>query len=123
LAFIAKMTNKEKFPKNTTPSYGIFYESMTVTVGKIEKGCRRVDQRHLNGYGMIPIIVTILHAKKKNGIIPNVVSGNLNHRMINHICRYIYATKLHNENTLHPAIEMYLPEVTGEYLNACKSKY
>jgi hypothetical protein len=37
-AFIAKMTNKEKFPKNTSPPYGIFYKSMTVTEGKIEKG-------------------------------------------------------------------------------------
>ncbi len=96
-AFIAKMTNKEKFPKNTSPPYGIFYESMTVTVGKIEKGHRGVDQRHLNGYDMILIIVTILYAKKKNDIIPNVVSDDLNHRMINYICRYIYATKLHNQ--------------------------
>ncbi len=77
------MTNKEKFPKNTSPPYGIFYKSMTVTVGKIEKRRRRVDQRHLNGYDMIPIIVTILHTKKKNDIIPNVVSDDLNHRMIN----------------------------------------
>ncbi len=36
-AFIGKMTNKEKFPKNTSPPYGIFYKSMTVTVGKIKK--------------------------------------------------------------------------------------
>jgi hypothetical protein len=36
-----------------------------VTVGKIEKGCSWVDQRHLNGYNMIPIIVTILHAKEE----------------------------------------------------------
>jgi hypothetical protein len=122
-AFISKMTNKEKFPENTSPPYGIFYESMPVTVGKIEKGCRRVDQRHLNGYDMIPIIVTILHAKKKNDIIPNVVSGDSNHQLINYICRYIYATRLHNQNTLHPAGEMYLPEVTGEYLYACTGKY
>ncbi len=96
---------------------------MTVTVGKIEKGCIQVDQRHLNGYKMIPIIVTILHAKKKNVIIPNIVSDDMNHRMINYICRYIYAAKLHNQNTLHPAVEMYLPDVTGEYLNACTGKY
>jgi hypothetical protein len=101
-----KITNKEKFPKNTSPTYGIFYKSITVTVGKIEKGCKRVDQRHLNGYNMIPIIVTILHAKKKNEIIPNVVSDDLNHQIIIYICRYIYATKLHNQNTLHPAVEM-----------------
>jgi hypothetical protein len=123
LAFIAKMTNKEEFPKNTSPPYGIFYESMTVTVGKIEKGCRRVDQRHLNGFNMIPIIVMILHAKKKNDIVANVVSDDFDHRMINYICRYIYATKSHNQNTLHPAVEMYLPEVTGEYLNMCTGKY
>jgi hypothetical protein len=123
-AFIAKMTNKEEFPKNASPPYGIFYESMTVTVGKIEKGRRWVDQRHLNEFNTIPIIVKIvLHAKKKNDIIPNVVSDDLNHRMINYICRYIYATKLHNQNTLHPAVEMYLPEVTGEYLNMCMGKY
>ncbi len=79
MAFISKMTNKEKFPGNTSLPYGIFYKSMTVTVGKIEKRHRRVDQRHLNGYDMILIIVTILHAKKKNDVIPNVVSDNLNH--------------------------------------------
>jgi hypothetical protein len=43
--------------------------------------------------------------------------------MINYICRYIYATKLHNQNTLHPADKLYLPEVTGEYLNAYTGKY
>jgi hypothetical protein len=43
--------------------------------------------------------------------------------MINYICRYIYAKKLHSQNTLHPAVKMYLPEVTGEYLNACTGKY
>jgi hypothetical protein len=37
LAFILKMTNKEKFPKNIPLSYGIFYKSMTVTMRKIEK--------------------------------------------------------------------------------------
>jgi hypothetical protein len=47
LPFISKMTNKEKFPENTSPPHGIFYKSMTVTVGKIEKGRRRVNQRHL----------------------------------------------------------------------------
>ncbi len=73
------MTNKQKFPQNTSQPYGIFYECMAVNVGKIEKGHRRVDQRHLNGYDMIPIIVTILHAMKKNDIIPNVVSDDLNH--------------------------------------------
>jgi hypothetical protein len=123
LAFIARMTNIEKFPENTSPPYVIFYKSMTVTVGIIEKGSRWVDQRHLNGYNMIPIIITILHAKKKNDIIPNVVSDDLNHQMINYIFRYIYATKLHNQNTLHPAVKMYLPEVTGEYLNTCTGKY
>jgi hypothetical protein len=86
---------------------------MRVTVGKIEKECRRVDQRHLNRFDMIPIIVTILHAKKKNDIIANVVSDDLNHQMISNICRYIYAPKSHNQNTLHPAVKMYLPEVTG----------
>ncbi len=39
-AFISKMTDKEKFPDNTSPPYGIFYKSMTVTEGKIEKGHR-----------------------------------------------------------------------------------
>jgi hypothetical protein len=47
----------------------------------------------------------------------------MKHRMINYVCRYMYATKLHNQNTLHPVVKMYLPEVTGEYLNACTGKY
>jgi hypothetical protein len=78
-SFIAKMTNKEEFPENASPPYGIFYESMTVTVGKIEKGRRWVDQRRLNGFDMIRIIFTILHAKKKNDAIANVVPDDLNH--------------------------------------------
>jgi hypothetical protein len=122
-AFIAKMTNKEEIPKNASPPYGIFYESMTVTVGTIEKGCRQVDQRHLNRCDMIPIIVMILLAKKKIDIIANVVFDDLNHRMIKYICRYIYASKSHNQNTLHPAVKMYLSEVTREYLNMCMGKY
>jgi hypothetical protein len=113
--FISKMSNREKFPGNTSPPCGIFYKSMAVTVGQIEKGRRWVDQRHLNGCNMIPNIVTMLCAKKKNEIIPNVVSKDLNHLMINYICRRIYATKAYNQNTLHPAVEMYLPEVTGEH--------
>jgi hypothetical protein len=40
--FILKMTNREKFPNNTSPPYEINYKSMTVTVGQKEKGCRRV---------------------------------------------------------------------------------
>ncbi len=42
--FILKMTNREKIPGNTSPPYAIFYKSMTVTVGQIENGHRRVDQ-------------------------------------------------------------------------------
>jgi hypothetical protein len=91
-AFIAKMTNKEEFPEKASPPYAILYKSMTVTVGKIEKGCRLVDQRHLNGFDMIPIIVMILHTKKKNDIIANVVSDDLNHQMINYILKiYVQA--------------------------------
>jgi hypothetical protein len=95
-AFIAKMTNKEEFPKNASTPYGIFYKSMAMTVGKIEKGCRWVDQRHLNGFGMILIIVTILHAKKKNDIIANVVSDDLNHDKLHlqvHICYKVTQSK------------------------------
>jgi hypothetical protein len=44
------------FLENTSPPYGIFYKSTTVTVGKIEKGHKWVDQRHLNVYNLIPII-------------------------------------------------------------------
>ncbi len=41
--------------------------------------------------------------KEKNDIIPNVASDDLNHRMINYICRYIYATKSHNQNHSTPS--------------------
>jgi hypothetical protein len=54
LAFIAKMTNKEKFPESTSPPYGIFYKSMTVTVGKIEKRAQMVRSKALEWIGYDP---------------------------------------------------------------------
>ena len=97
---------------------------MAVTIGKIENLVRHVDQRHLNGYDMIPMIVTILHAKKKNDTLSNVVSDELNKNMINCICRYIYGMKGYNNNTLHPAVEFYLPtDVKAQFLNDCVKKY
>jgi hypothetical protein len=73
---------------------------------------------------MIPMIVTILHAKKKNDTLSNVVSDELNKNMINYICRYIYGMKGYNNNTLHPAVEFYLPtDVKAQFLNDCVEKY
>jgi len=122
--FIVKMMNSAKHPEYAPPPYGIHYESMAVTIGKIENLVRHVDQRHLNGYDMIPMIVTILHAKKKNDTLSNVVSDELNKNMINYICRYIYGMKGYNNNTLHPAVEFYLPtDVKAQFLNDCVEKY
>ncbi len=73
---------------------------------------------------MIPMIVTILHAKKKNDTLSNVVSDELNMNMINYICRYIYGMKGYNHNTLHQAVEFYLPtDVKAQFLNDCVVKY
>lgn len=122
--FIAKMTNSALHKEYAPPPYGIYFESMAVSIGKIEKGgVRHVDQRHLNGYYMIPIIVTILHAKKKNDTLTNVVTDEMNMSMINYICRYIHGMKGYNNNTIHPAVEYYLPEVKGAFLNSCVDKY
>ena len=125
IAFIAKMTNSAIHKEYAPPPYGIYFESMAISIGKIEKGgVRHVDQRHLNGYDMIPVIVTILHAKKKNEPLSNVVTDELNMSMINYICRYIYGMKGYNNNTLHPAVEHYLPGVKGGgFLNDCVDKY
>lgn len=124
-AFIAKMTNSASRKDYAPPPYGIFFESMAITIGKIEKGVRRVDQRHLNGFYMIPMIVTILHAKKKNETLTNVVSDELNESMINYICRYIHGMKVYNNNAYHPAVEFYLPtgNKDGGFLNDCVDKY
>lgn len=123
-AFIAKMTNSAVHPEYAPPPYGIYFESMAVSIGKIEKGVRHVDQRHLNGYYMIPMIVTILHAKKKNDTLTNVVTDEMNMSMINYICRYIHGMKGYNNNAIHPAVEYYLPGVKGAgFLNDCVDIY
>ena len=122
--FITKMTCSSDQHRYAPPPYGIHFESMAIDIGKITRGVRHVDQRHLNGYDMIPMIVTILHAKKKNDTLSNVVTDEMNKNMINYICRYIYGMKGYNNNTMHPAVELYLQEVkAGGFLNNCVEKY
>jgi hypothetical protein len=43
--------------------------------------------------------------------------------MINFICRYAFLTRAYNQNSTHPAVAEYLPEVKAEYLNTCKGTY
>jgi len=122
--FSTKMTCSSDQHRYPPPPYGIHFESMAIHIGKITKGVRHVDPRHLNGFDLIPIIVTILHAKKKNETLSNVVTDEMNKNMINYICRYIYGMKGFNNNTMHPAVEFYLPEVkAGGFLNNCVEKY
>ena len=123
-AFIDKMAKTATNKKLAPPPYGIYFDSMTISIGKIENGVRHVDQRHLNAYYIIPIIVTILHAKKKNEPVSSVVKDESNVAMINYLCRYIYGMKGYNNNTLHPAVEDYLPEIKkGTFLNDLTEKY
>jgi hypothetical protein len=72
---------------------------------------------------MLPSIVTILHAKIKNEIPSKIVADATNKNMINFICRYAFLTRAYNQNSTHPAVAEYLPEVKAEYLNMCKGTY
>ncbi len=52
------------------------------------------------------------------------MSDELNKNMINYICRYIYGMMGQNNNTLHPAVEYYLPtDIKAQFLNDCVEKY
>ncbi len=72
---------------------------------------------------MIPSIVTVLHAKIKNEIPSKIVADPTYKHMINFICRYAFLTRAYNQNSTHPAVAEYLPEVRAEYLNMCKGTY
>jgi hypothetical protein len=72
---------------------------------------------------MLPSIVTILHAKIKNEIPLRIVVDATNKNMINFICRYAFLTRAYNQNSTHPAVDEYLPEVKAEYLSMCKGTY
>jgi hypothetical protein len=96
---------------------------MTSDVGDIKGGVRKVDPRFYNQYQMLPWIVTILHAKIKNEIPLKIVGDATNKNMINFICRYTFLTRAYNQNSTHPAVAEYLPEVKAEYINRCKGTY
>ncbi len=107
------------------PPYAVSYKSMTVDVGEVVKGYRKLDLCHYNNFDLIPQIVTILLAKAKNKLMSSMIGDSTNKAIINFICSYGYATKSYNQNALHVAIRTYLPEVTAEksYLNTCKGLY
>jgi len=133
--FIDEMTNRSSFVLSTlseeekririnkNPPYAITFEGMTSDVGQIINGVRKVDPRHFNGYLMIPSIVTVLHAKIKNEMPSKIVADPTNKHMINFICRYAFLTRAYNQNSTHPVVAEYLPEVRAEYLNMCKGTY
>ncbi len=52
-----------------------------------------------------------------------IVADPTNKHMINFICRYAFLTRAYNQNSTHPAVAEYLPEVRAEYLNMCKGTY
>jgi len=43
--------------------------------------------------------------------------------MINFTARYAFLTRAYNQNSTHPIVAKYLPEVKSEYLNMCKGIY
>jgi hypothetical protein len=96
---------------------------MTLDVGDIKGGIRRVDPRHYNGYYMLPLIVTILHGKIKNEIPSKIVRDATNKNMINFIRQYAFVTRAYNQNSTRPVVAEYLPDVKAEYLNMCKGTY
>ncbi len=69
---------------------------------------------------MLPSIVMILHAEINNEIPSKIVADATNKNMISFICRYAFLTRAYNQNSTHPAVAEYLPEVKPECLNMCK---
>jgi hypothetical protein len=121
---LLELTEEEKKIKiNKYPPYGILWEGMTLDVGGIKGGVRKVDLCFYNGYQMLPSIVTILHSKIKNKIPSKIVADATNKKMINFICWYAFLTRAYNQNSTHPAVAEYLPEVKAEYLNMCNGTY
>jgi hypothetical protein len=110
---------------NPYPPYAISYKSMTVDVGQVVKGERKLDPRHYNAFDLVPWIVTILFAKANNKPMSSMIGNSTNKAIINFICRFGYATKSYNQNAVHGAIRTYLPEVTFKmtHLNNCKGVY
>ena len=111
---------------NTYPPYAISYKSMSIDVGKVEKSRRKVDPRHYNAFDLLPRIITILHAKEANELISKTAEKELNRTMINFVCRYAYATREYNQNSIHSAAIEYLPDIyTNEnsFLNNCKGTH
>jgi hypothetical protein len=91
---LSELSEEEKKPKiNEYPPYAIQWEGMTLDVGGIKKGVRKVDPRFYNGYIMLPSIITILHAKNKKEILSKIVSDPTNKKMINFTCQYAFLTR------------------------------
>ncbi len=84
---LSELSEKEKKTKiNKYPPYAIQWEGMTLDVGGIKKGVRKVDPQFYNGYLMLPSVITIIHAKIKKEILSKIVSDPTNKKMINFTC-------------------------------------
>ncbi len=110
---------------NSYPPYAISYKSMSIDVGEVKKSRQKVDPRHYNAFDLLPRIITILHAKETNELISKTAEKQSNTAMINFVCRYVYATREYNQNSLHSAALTYLPDIytNNSHLNICKGKY
>ncbi len=110
---------------NSYPPYAISYKSMTVNVGEVIKYRRKVDPRHYNAFDLLPRIITILHSKETNKLISKMAEKQSNTAMINFVCRYAYATREYNQNSLHSAALTHLPDIYSDnsHLNNCKGIY
>jgi hypothetical protein len=86
------------------------------------KSRRKVDPRHYNAFDLLPRIITILHAKETNELISKTAEKQTNTGMINFVCRYAYATREYNQNSIHSAALTYLPDIynNNSHLNSCK---
>jgi hypothetical protein len=72
---LSELTEEEKKIKiNKYPPYGNLWEGMTLDVGGIKGGVRKVDLHFFNAYQILPSIVTIVHANIKNEIPSKIVA-------------------------------------------------
>jgi len=122
---IASSPGFESAVINSYPPYAISYKSLSTDVGEVIKSRQKVDPRHYNAFDLLPRIITILHAKETNKLISKTAQKQSNRAMINFVCRYGYGTRQYNQNSLHVAALMYLPDIytDNSYLNNCKGIY
>jgi hypothetical protein len=126
--FSPKVKTTKKKKSTIRPPFKIYFESMTVEVGKIDpfnhKDLKRryIDARHYNMYVIMLKMVYLLSSTLMKAALHKQLGQQYEMDIINFMSRFGYGTRSGPFLTLHGAYTKYTNLTNMRYINNCDDK-